>query len=100
MSMFCLCEIVLVIAFFNFALSSFRTVDKWLDGSFSIGSILLQDDFTSEDFANMPAPLAYQMFKAKTEFPLHAAIRAQREDVVFLYMVEHDSQVSALPFDV
>lgn len=41
----------------------------------------------------MPAPLAYQMFKAKTEHPLHAAIRAKREDVVFLYLVEHDAQV-------
>lgn len=82
--------------FLLFCLSSVCGVDQGqgLDVSFSSGAIFLQDDFTSEDFANMPAPLAYQMFKAKTEYPLHTAIRAKREDVVFLYMVEHDSQVS------
>jgi len=51
-----------------------------------------QNDFTSADFANMPAPLAYNMFKMKTEYPLHTAIRTEREDVVFLYLVEHDAQ--------
>jgi len=55
--------------------------------------LCLQNDFTSADFADMPAPLAYNMFKMKTEFPLHTAIRTRREDVVFLYLVEHDSQV-------
>ena len=53
----------------------------------------MQNDFTSEDFELMPAPSAYKMFKAKTEYPLHYAIRTRREDVVFLYLVEHDSQV-------
>ncbi|KAL4223226.1 Ankyrin repeat and FYVE domain-containing protein 1 [Mactra antiquata] len=51
------------------------------------------NDFTSEDFASMPAPLLYKMFKAKTDFPLHTAIRAKREDVVFLYLIEYDSQL-------
>lgn len=41
----------------------------------------------------MPAPLAYKMFKTKTEFPLHTAIRTEREDVVFLYLVENNAQV-------
>ncbi len=41
----------------------------------------------------MPAPLAYTMFKSKSEYPLHTAIRTEREDVVFLYLVEHDAQV-------
>ena len=41
----------------------------------------------------MPAPLLYQMFKAKTDYPLHTAVRAKREDVVFLYLMEYDSQV-------
>lgn len=41
----------------------------------------------------MPAPLLYQMFKTKTEYPLHTAIRAKREDVVFLYLIEFDAQV-------
>ncbi|KAH9525635.1 Ankyrin repeat and FYVE domain-containing protein 1, partial [Bulinus truncatus] len=52
------------------------------------------NQFTSEDFASMPAPLLYKMFKAKTEYPLHTAIRAMREDVLFLYLIEFDSQLS------
>ncbi|CAG2230838.1 ANKFY1 [Mytilus edulis] len=58
------------------------------------GDICFQNDFTSDDFETMPAPLLYSMFKAKTEFPLHTAIRAKREDVVFLYLMEFDSQLS------
>ncbi|XP_072043178.1 rabankyrin-5-like [Amphiura filiformis] len=50
-------------------------------------------DFTSEDFVSMTAPLLYKMFKAKTAFPLHTAIRNKREDIVFLYLVEHDAQL-------
>ncbi len=49
------------------------------------------EDFTSQDFAHMPASLLYQMFKEKTEYPLHTAIKARREDVVFLYFIENDS---------
>ena len=56
--------------------------------------MFVQDDFTSEDFEAMPAPLTYTMFKSKTTFPLHTAIRTRREDVVFLYLVEHDAEVS------
>ena len=48
----------------------------------------LQNDFTSEDFAHMKAPLVYEMFKSKTRYPLHAAIRLLREDVVFLFLIE------------
>ena len=55
--------------------------------------LLFQNDFTSDDFVSMPAPLLYKMFKAKTDYPLHTAIRAKREDVVFLYLMEFDSQV-------
>ena len=51
------------------------------------------NDFTREDFINMPTPLLFSMFKAKTEFPLHTAIRIQREDVVFFYLIEFDSQL-------
>ena len=55
---------------------------------------LLQDDFTSEDFVSMSAPLLYKMFKSKSDFPLHAAVRLKREDVVFLYLIEHSQEVS------
>ena len=57
-------------------------------------SFQIQNDFTSEDFEAMPAPLTYNMFKTKSAFPLHTAIRTRREDVVFLYLVEHDAEVS------
>ncbi|XP_033627890.1 rabankyrin-5-like [Asterias rubens] len=49
------------------------------------------NDFTSDDFVNMTAPLLYKMFKAKTPFPLHHAIRNRREDIVFLYLMEFDA---------
>ncbi|GAB1599554.1 rabankyrin-5-like, partial, partial [Argonauta hians] len=52
------------------------------------------DDFTSEDFANMPAALLYKMFKSKSEYVLHTAIRVHREDVVFLYLIEYDSHLN------
>ena len=51
------------------------------------------DDFTSDDFVTMSAPLLYQMFKTKTDHPLHTAIRIRREDVLFLYLIEFDSQL-------
>ncbi|XP_023713314.1 rabankyrin-5 isoform X2 [Cryptotermes secundus] len=54
------------------------------------------DDFTSEDFAHMSAPLLFRMFKSKTGFPLHAAVRLQREDVVFLYLVENSGDLTTL----
>ncbi len=53
-----------------------------------------QDDFTSDDFVSMSAPLLYKMFKSKSDFPLHAAVRLKREDVVFLYLIEHSQEVS------
>ncbi|XP_064118603.1 rabankyrin-5-like isoform X2 [Macrobrachium nipponense] len=53
-------------------------------------------DFTPEDFSHMSAPLLYAMFKSKTSHPLHAAIRLQREDVVFLYLIEYDAQLPAV----
>lgn len=52
------------------------------------------DDFTSEDFRHMSAPLLYKMFKQKSEHPLHTAIKVTREDVVFLYLIEYDSQLA------
>ena len=53
-----------------------------------------QEDLTSEDFKEMPGRLLYELLKAKSEFPLHSAVRLIREDVVFLYLVEHNSEVS------
>jgi ankyrin repeat protein len=33
--------------------------------------------------------------KLKTKFPLHTAIRFGREDIIFLYMIDHDSDMAA-----
>lgn len=53
------------------------------------------DDLRKEDFSSMSAQLLYKMFKSKTPFPLHKAIKVEREDVVFLYLIEMDSQLPA-----
>ncbi|KAJ8676247.1 hypothetical protein QAD02_012033 [Eretmocerus hayati] len=51
------------------------------------------DDLTGEDFKEMPGSLLYQLLKNKSKFPLHSAVRLQREDVVFLYLVEHNAEL-------
>nr|XP_015222795.1 PREDICTED: rabankyrin-5 [Lepisosteus oculatus] len=51
------------------------------------------DDLRKEDFSTMSAQLLYKMIKSKTEYPLHKAIKVEREDVVFLYLIEMDSQL-------
>ncbi|XP_008205232.1 rabankyrin-5 isoform X2 [Nasonia vitripennis] len=51
------------------------------------------DDLSGEDFKEMPGPLLYQLLKTKSEYPLHSAVRLQREDVVFLYLVEHNAEL-------
>ena len=53
----------------------------------------LQEDLDTEDFAQLSAPLLYEMFKAHTKFPLHLAIQHRREDVVFLFLIEYNLQV-------
>lgn len=53
------------------------------------------NDFTSDDFAHMSAPLLFQMFKSKTNFPLHTAIKIRREDVVFLFLIEFNGNLSS-----
>lgn len=34
------------------------------------------------------------MFKAHSNFPLHLAIQHQREDVVFMFIIEHNLEVN------
>ncbi|XP_039866819.1 rabankyrin-5 isoform X2 [Simochromis diagramma] len=51
------------------------------------------DDLRKEDFSTMSAQLLYKMIKSKTEYPLHKAIKVEREDVVFLYLIEMDAQL-------
>ncbi|CAH1099532.1 unnamed protein product, partial [Psylliodes chrysocephalus] len=52
------------------------------------------DDLNSTDFDHMSGPLLYKMLKNKTQLPLHSAVRLQREDVVFLCLVENSSKLS------
>ncbi|XP_030757368.1 rabankyrin-5 [Sitophilus oryzae] len=52
------------------------------------------DDLNSTDFEHMSGPLLYQMLKNKAQLPLHSAVRLQREDVVFLCLVENSSRLS------
>lgn len=52
------------------------------------------DDLNSSDFEHMSGPLLYKMLKSKTQLPLHTAVRLQREDVLFLCLVENSSKVS------
>ncbi|XP_017884422.1 rabankyrin-5 [Ceratina calcarata] len=49
------------------------------------------EDLTGEDFKGMPGSLLYKLLHAKSKYPLHAAVRLMREDVVFLYLVENDA---------
>ncbi|XP_065197269.1 rabankyrin-5-like [Sycon ciliatum] len=53
------------------------------------------DELDTACFADMSAQLLYEMFKDKTHCPLHLAIQHQREDIVFLYLIEYDSELSA-----
>ncbi|XP_063992491.1 rabankyrin-5 isoform X1 [Diachasmimorpha longicaudata] len=51
------------------------------------------DDLTGNDFKEMPGALLYQLLKTKSDYPLHSAVRLEREDVVFLYLVEHNAEL-------
>ncbi|CAL7948855.1 unnamed protein product [Xylocopa violacea] len=52
------------------------------------------EDLTGEDFKEMPGSLLYKLLHAKSKYPLHAAVRLMREDVVFLYLVENNSELT------
>uniref|UniRef100_A0A6P8I0Z8 Rabankyrin-5-like n=1 Tax=Actinia tenebrosa TaxID=6105 RepID=A0A6P8I0Z8_ACTTE len=51
-------------------------------------------DLKTEDFIHISAPLLYEMFKSKSSHPLHLAIRHHREDVLFLFLIEFNSQLA------
>lgn len=38
--------------------------------------------------------MLYKLLQTKSRYPLHAAVRLMREDVVFLYLVENNAEVS------
>ena len=51
------------------------------------------DKFSYKDFESLSAELVYQMLKSKAKHPLHTAVRLKREDVVFLYLIEFNSEL-------
>jgi hypothetical protein len=38
--------------------------------------------------------MAYKLFKEKTKYSLHQAVRMKREDVLFLYLIDNDAEVN------
>lgn len=58
------------------------------------------DELLAKDFENMSETLLYKMLKSKTKFPLHSAIRLNREDVVFLFLTlaENEGTVSVINY--
>ena len=52
------------------------------------------EKFSYQDFESLSAELVYQMLKSKASYPLHSAIKLKREDVVFLYLIEFNSELS------
>ncbi len=37
--------------------------------------------------------MTYKLFKQKTKYSLHQAVRMKREDVLFLYLIDNDADV-------
>lgn len=37
--------------------------------------------------------MTYKLFKQKTKYALHQAVRMKREDVLFLYLIDNDADV-------
>jgi ankyrin repeat protein len=51
------------------------------------------DELDTAMFADLSAPLLYEMFKDKSRYPLHLAIKHKREDVEFLFLIEYNSEL-------
>ncbi|XP_044313368.1 rabankyrin-5 isoform X2 [Drosophila rhopaloa] len=54
------------------------------------------DDLTTQDFEHMSGPLLFEMLQTKTKYPLHAAVRLQREDVVSMCIQENGNALPQL----
>ncbi|KAI1731590.1 ankyrin repeats (3 copies) domain-containing protein [Ditylenchus destructor] len=51
------------------------------------------NDFKPEHFKDMAAPLLYKILKRRSKHVLHSIISLEREDVLFLYLIENDSEL-------
>ena len=54
------------------------------------------EEFTAQHFADMDATLLYKMLKRRSKHVLNSIIKLQREDALFLYFVENDSNLAEL----
>uniref|UniRef100_A0A915DVL8 Ankyrin repeat and FYVE domain-containing protein 1 n=1 Tax=Ditylenchus dipsaci TaxID=166011 RepID=A0A915DVL8_9BILA len=52
--------------------------------------------FQPEHFKDMSAPLLYKMLKRRSKHVLNSIIGLEREDVLFLYLIENDSKLVEL----
>lgn len=52
------------------------------------------DQLGPEELESVKAPLLFEMLKRKSQHPLHRAIKALREDVVFLYLIEFNADLA------
>ena len=52
------------------------------------------NDFTAQHFADMDATLLYKMLKRRSKHVLNSIIKLQREDALFLFLVENEPKLS------
>lgn len=52
------------------------------------------DTLAEQDFSKASIQFLHRLFKEKSRFPLHKAIRIHNEDLMFLLLVDFDSQLS------
>ena len=54
---------------------------------------LYWDSLTESDFHKASTQFLHRLFKEKSRYPLHKAIRIRNEDLIFLLLVDFDSQL-------
>lgn len=85
----CLCYMVFSLLLFYLCFLSLTS--PLIAAKFAINIVMDRwDDLDPQTFESLSARLLYEMIKQKSNFPLHRAILHGREDVVFLYLIEHD----------
>ncbi|EGD81136.1 hypothetical protein PTSG_11174 [Salpingoeca rosetta] len=52
--------------------------------------------YERRDFDAVAADLLFRVVKEKTAFALHTAVKLNREDVIFLFLLEHDADLPAV----
>lgn len=55
---------------------------------------LYWDSLGESDFTKASTAFLHRLFKEKSRYPLHKAIRIRNEDLIFLLLVDFDSQLA------